>query len=108
MQTLLQQISVDTEPSDAALSRALDYINLWGIGRFELPRFNIKKRDIHLNYYDSPVAVELRAYGKPVDAFVAGAASAALRMLLGSDIVLKEVACIAKGDEHCEFEVAEL
>jgi KaiC/GvpD/RAD55 family RecA-like ATPase/predicted hydrocarbon binding protein len=79
------------------------YGNLTGWGEFRYLRFDASRGKIYLGLWNSGIASELLQYGKPVDAFVAGGFAGCLKPW--GKAVCKEISCIAKGDEFCEFEV---
>lgn len=79
------------------------YINLTGWGEFKYIRFDSRKNQIYLRLWSSGIGSELLQYGKPVDAFVAGGFAGCLKPW--GKAICKEISCIARGDEFCEFEV---
>jgi KaiC/GvpD/RAD55 family RecA-like ATPase/predicted hydrocarbon binding protein len=81
----------------------IGYINLTGWGEFKYVRFDETKGRIYLRLWNSGIASQMLGYGKPVDAFVAGGFEGALKPW--GKATCKEISCIAKGDEFCEFQV---
>jgi predicted hydrocarbon binding protein len=83
------------------------YPTLRGYGVLELIDIDLQRKVVRFRLQNSPVAQLLAGYGKPVDAYIAGSLIAGARLVFGKNTVCREIMCVAKGDDHCEFEVSE-
>ena len=76
-----------------------------GWGNFKLQNFDPKKKHLNVIVRKSPFA---EAYGESSSAvchLVRGVLSGLASFLFNQDCVGSEVKCLAKGDEHCLFEI---
>nr|MDO8097654.1 ATPase domain-containing protein [Candidatus Njordarchaeota archaeon] len=83
------------------------FASLRGYGVLKLARFDERSGKVYVRLSDSPAGLDLLDYGKPVDAFMAGAIAGAARIFMRTSVVCRETSCVAKGDEYCEFEVSQ-
>jgi len=83
----------------------LSSVGLSGYGELKLISLDLQTKTSRARLFNSPVASELTGYGKPVDAYMAGCIGRGVKLVFGGDNVCKEVLCVAKGDDYCEFEV---
>jgi predicted hydrocarbon binding protein/KaiC/GvpD/RAD55 family RecA-like ATPase len=93
---------------ETVIDMFIKFMDLRGWGHFDSIKLDEKRQRGSVRYLESPVAAELHDYGKPVDAYVAGSVARLAEVLYGQNTVAKEVSCVAKGDEYCEFEVTKL
>jgi predicted hydrocarbon binding protein len=76
-----------------------------GWGHFELQNFDPQKKYLNIIVRKSPLA---RAYGESSCAvchLIRGVLSGLASFLFNQNCVGSEVKCLAKGDEHCLFEI---
>lgn len=100
-----KNLGVDRLRSDKHILRGLDMMSASAWGKWELTEFDKFKSVFKVN--DSPIAEvygeSKRAVCHPIRGILAGFAE----ILAGKKRESVEFKCKAKGDEHCEFVVAE-
>jgi predicted hydrocarbon binding protein len=79
-----------------------------GWGNFQLIEYNLENRKLQIRVFNSAFA---RAYGESTDGvgvchLIRGVLSGLATFLFSSNSTAREVQCLAKGDECCEFHVA--
>ncbi len=95
------------KPSDLkdAINYYVKFVILRGQGEFKLVDFDLKEESFKLRIYDNPICSNLKDLGKPAGAIMAGVIAGAVGRYTGKEYECKEVKCLAKGDEYCEFDV---
>ena len=76
-----------------------------GWGRFELERFDANKKILIVRVYHSPFAEGYGPSSKPVCHMIRGVLGGIGSFVFRKEIESKEVFCLARGDEYCEFEI---
>jgi KaiC/GvpD/RAD55 family RecA-like ATPase len=105
----LDKLEVDISDPHASFTELAEefakYPTLRGYGVLELIDIDLKRKVVRFRLQNSQVAQLMVGYGKPVDAYIAGSLIAGARLVFGRNTVCRETMCVAKGDDHCEFEI---
>jgi len=75
---------------------------------YEIIRYDEAERAFTIRLFENFECLSLRgqrAHDKPASVLVKGALTGIFRATYGSDLVVDETLCIAKGDDYCEFSV---
>ncbi|MEW6376949.1 MAG: 4-vinyl reductase [Thermodesulfobacteriota bacterium] len=76
-----------------------------GWGRFEAERFDPLQKYLSILVFYSPFAEAYGASSSPVCHFIRGVLSGMASVVFDREIEATELACLAKGDECCRFEI---
>jgi KaiC/GvpD/RAD55 family RecA-like ATPase len=76
---------------------------LWGFGEIIVSEFNMEKGVIRFRMPNSAACTPLKNSGKNMGAFPEGVMEGTAELFIGPKSNCKEVKCVAKGDEYCEY-----
>nr|MDO8082094.1 ATPase domain-containing protein [Candidatus Freyarchaeota archaeon] len=76
---------------------------LVGLGEITVQEYDLQKGVIRLRTLNSPICTQFKNSGKNMGAFLEGVIGGAAEVYLGPESKCKEVKCISKGDEYCEY-----
>jgi predicted hydrocarbon binding protein len=76
---------------------------LMGFGEITVQEYDLEKGVIRFRTSNSPICTHFKNSGKNMGAFLEGVIGGVAEFYLGSDSKCKEVKCVAKGDEYCEY-----
>jgi predicted hydrocarbon binding protein len=76
-----------------------------GWGRFSLQKFDLKERHLSITVRHSPFAAAYGHSSSGVCHLIRGVLSGLASALFNKECIGSEVKCLAKGDEHCFFEI---
>jgi hypothetical protein len=82
---------------------AANSLTLAGWGKITIIGVDGEKNRADIRVYDSSVAKGLGKDPEPTDIFLAGYFAGGETAVFGKDVDVKEIKCIAKGDQYCEF-----
>jgi predicted hydrocarbon binding protein len=82
---------------------AANTLGLAGWGRCTVISANAEEKKAVIRMYDSTVAKIVGKDTNPTDIILAGFFAGGESAVFGSNVEVKEVKCIAKGDPYCEF-----
>lgn len=91
----------------ASLNRIEEIYEALGFGKINIVDIDRKKKRSTVNILNSPIAkahlVDHKNSPEPKCHFIAGKISGMFSFLFKEDVDAKEVKCIAKGDDFCQF-----
>ena len=76
-----------------------------GWGRFELERFDLKKKSLSVKVYHSPFAEAYGTSSAPICNFIRGVMSGMATVVFKEECEITEILCFAKGNPYCKFEL---
>jgi predicted hydrocarbon binding protein len=76
---------------------------LMGLGQFSIQQYNPENGVIRIRIENSPVCTRFKNSGKEMGAFMEGVIQGTMGIYFGPKSNCKEVKCVAKGDEYCEY-----
>ncbi|MFB0563801.1 MAG: ATPase domain-containing protein [Candidatus Lokiarchaeia archaeon] len=76
---------------------------LIGLGEIIIQQYNPEEGVIRFRIPNSPICTYFKNTGKKMGAFLEGVIARMAELYLGPKSICKEVKCISKGDEHCEY-----
>lgn len=85
----------------------LNMINLAGFGEIEILEINPKNTSAAIKCKNSPIAREYFRLNKSemVDETLSGIIGGFFKEWFGKEIICKEISCVAKRNNHCQFEI---
>ena len=93
--------------SQASIDRIKDIYEIFGFGKIQILDFDTKNKRGVVNILDSPIAkahlLNNKVSSEPKCHFIAGKISGIFSFLFKKDVNAKEVKCMAKGDDFCQF-----
>jgi predicted hydrocarbon binding protein len=103
---MLVMIPRNSETSKKKLIQGLVEIWSWmSCGRPEVTKTDFKRNKFTFRLHNSVIAKPYIGRGEMMCDYFAGVIAGGFSSLLGVELKCKEVKCIAKGDEFCEFEI---
>jgi predicted hydrocarbon binding protein len=76
---------------------------LMGFGKITAQEYDLEKGVIRFQALNSPICTKFKNSGKNMGAFLEGVIGGIAEAYLGPESKCKEVKCVAKGDEYCEY-----
>lgn len=98
-------------PKRQFLDQALESVELLGIGKFEVEKFNLDRGEIVYKVENSPFPEHfqeseiLSELDRSIDEIHRGMSHAVSEAILDQEVTSKETKCRFKGDRHCKFVV---
>lgn len=94
----------------ASLNRVEEIYEVLGYGKFKVVDLDTKKKRSVVNIYNSPIAESYKKNNKKKSKktqcdFIAGKISGVFSFIFNKKVEAKEVKCLAKGDDFCQFVV---
>lgn len=97
-------------PRNSASKKKLieELVEVWSwmsCGRPEVTKIDLRNNRFTFRLYGSSIAKQYLGKGETMCDYLAGMVAGGVGSLIGESLKCREVRCIAKGDEFCEFEV---
>jgi predicted hydrocarbon binding protein len=92
--------------SKVVISTMMELQEMMGWGNITIKQFDLEKKYIELHWKSEIAQSLFEKFGKqkePMCSWPMGVVTGALEELTGLKLKVKEIKCIAKGDDHCEL-----